>query len=65
MKLNHITEKTSHYKKMNFNFALSVGRQDIISAVKSIVKNNIPSEKITTELFKQYSLNKTFLILNY
>ena len=59
MKLNHITEKTSHYKKMNLILALSYGgRQDIISAVKSIVKNNIPTEKITTELFKQYLSTK-------
>ena len=44
---------------MNLILALSYGgRQDIISAVKSIVKNNIPTEKITTELFKQYLSTK-------
>tara|TARA_B100001287_G_C22639714_1_gene509450 strand:- start:511 stop:1218 length:708 start_codon:yes stop_codon:yes gene_type:complete len=59
MKLNQITEKTSHYKKMNLILALSYGgRKDIISAVKRIVKNNIPTEKITTELFKQYLSTK-------
>lgn len=59
MKLIDITEKTSHYKKMNLILALSYGgRQDIISTVKRIIENKIPTEKITTELFKQYLSTK-------
>jgi len=47
-------ELTKNNKKMIVNFALSYGgRAEIVEAIKNIIKNKIPPEKITEETIKE------------
>ncbi len=50
-----VEESTKNNKKMYLNLAVSYGgRWDIINAVKKIIKEKIPIEIITEELFEQH-----------
>jgi len=53
--IKDLMEKTAHFKERVLNMALSYGgRQEILDAVKGIIKDKLNPEKITEELFGQY-----------
>jgi len=53
-KIKETEELTKNNKKMTLNFALSYGgRAEIVEAIKNIIKNKIPPEKITEETIKE------------
>ncbi|UCH97890.1 MAG: isoprenyl transferase [Candidatus Aminicenantes bacterium] len=54
-KLTETIELSKSHKTMQVNLALNYGaRMEIIQAVKKIVKDNIPAQKIDEALFNQY-----------
>lgn len=54
-KLLEIMEFSRSYQNMQINLALNYGsRMEIIHAVKKIVQDNIPTQKINEELFSSY-----------
>jgi undecaprenyl diphosphate synthase len=53
-KIIEIQKKTENNKGMILNFALSYGgRAEIVEAIKSIIKNRIPLEKINEDVIKE------------
>ncbi len=53
--LANSVEKTRNNTGVNLNIAINYGaRDEIVSAVKNIVKDNIPENKITSELISKY-----------
>jgi undecaprenyl diphosphate synthase len=52
-------EKTAHYKNYFLNFFLAYsGDDEMVEAVKSIVKSKIPAEKITGQTIKENLLTR-------
>lgn len=53
-KIKEVEEMTKNNKGMLLNFALSYGgRGEIVEAIKKIIKNKIPPEKITENMISQ------------
>jgi len=49
-----LQEKTSKNNTLTVNFAIAYGgRQELVHAIKNIIKNKIPEDKITEETIKQ------------
>lgn len=54
-KLIETMEFSKHHKKMQLNLAINYGaRMEIVNAVKRILENQIPSQKIDEKLFSRY-----------
>jgi undecaprenyl diphosphate synthase len=54
-KLAETMELSKHFKKMQVNLALNYGsRMEILTAVKRILEDNVPAEKINGKLFNKY-----------
>lgn len=53
--IRNAVELTKNNERLNFNVAFNYGgRAEIIDAVKQIVKDGVPPEEITEELFTRY-----------
>jgi len=53
--IEEVEELTKNNEKFQLNLAVSYGgRWDILQAVKRIIENGIPAEKINEELFEKY-----------
>ncbi|TFF89517.1 MAG: di-trans,poly-cis-decaprenylcistransferase [Promethearchaeota archaeon] len=65
-KLERISALTKKYDKYHINFCVVYdGQEEIVEAVKKIVKNKVPAEELDKTLFKNYLYTKDFPELDY
>jgi len=65
-KLNHLSELTKDHDRYLINFCVVYdGQEEIVQAVKQILKDKIPPEKIDKKLIKSYLYTKDFPELDY
>jgi undecaprenyl diphosphate synthase len=58
-KIRRAVEKTKHNRKLILNVAFNYGgRAEIISAIRSIIKDGIPPEEVNEDLVNQYLYTK-------